>query len=66
MRQKLQGRKGCFFSKGVKEILIKSIIQTLPTYYLSVLKLPKTLVTDFNSTAANFWWGSSEKDSKLH
>ena len=63
---KLQGWKGKLFSKGAKEILIKAVVQALPTYFMSAFKLPFSLIGELNSMMANFWWGSSEKGNKMH
>lgn len=40
---KLEGWKEKFISKGGKEILIKSVIQAIPTYAMSIFKLPLSI-----------------------
>ena len=63
---KLQGWKGSLFSKGGKEVLLKSVVQALPAFYMSVFRIPEKVCSELNSLASNFWWGSSAKGKKLH
>jgi hypothetical protein len=48
-----------------KEVLLKAIIQSIPTYTMSVLQLPRTVCKDRNSMMSNFWWGQKDKDSRI-
>lgn len=49
--------------KTGKEILIKSVLQAIPIYTISVFRLPKLLLKDIESMIANFWW-SHKKEGK--
>lgn len=55
-----------FFSCGGKEILIKAVAQAVPTYAMSVFKLPLGLCDDMQGTIAKFWWGSTEVKKSIH
>ncbi|CAN6246919.1 unnamed protein product [Urochloa humidicola] len=44
-------------SVAAKEILIKAVAQSLPTYIMSVFKLPLGLCDEFTSIIREFWWG---------
>jgi hypothetical protein len=52
-------------SQAGREILIKAVIQAIPTYTMSVFLLLKTLCKDINSMMGRFWWGSKENDTKV-
>jgi hypothetical protein len=59
------GWKEKFLSQAGKEIMLKAVIQAIPTYAMSVFLLPKTLCHDINSMMSKFWWGHKENDSKM-
>ena len=55
--KKIQGWKEKLLSQAGIEILIKAIIQALPTYTMSCFKLPLGLCGDIESLIRKFWWG---------
>jgi hypothetical protein len=54
-----------FLSHAGNEILLKLVIQAIPTYTMSVFRLPKTLCHDINSMIGKFWWGFKKNHSKI-
>lgn len=64
--KRLRGWKRPLFSSTGKEVLIKAIIQAIPTYVMSCFKIPKKIVDGMHSMAASFGWGSTEKKKKIH
>lgn len=48
-------KKNSFLSRAGKEILIKAVLQTIPTYFMSVFKLPKKLCRDLEAMLSWFW-----------
>ncbi|XP_048493277.1 uncharacterized protein LOC125493797 [Beta vulgaris subsp. vulgaris] len=64
--KKLQGWKEKLLSRAGKEILLKSVIQALPTYLMGVYKLPSSIIQKIHSAMARFWWGSSDTRWKIH
>ncbi|XP_041016130.1 uncharacterized protein LOC121258651 [Juglans microcarpa x Juglans regia] len=54
----MQNWKVKFISNVGKEVLLKSIVQAIPTYYMSIFKLPKTILNAINKLMQQFWWGS--------
>jgi len=56
VRKKLEGWKERFLSQAGREILLKAVVQAIPTYAMSVFQLPKTLCKQLNSLMSNFWW----------
>jgi len=55
----MDGWKDKFLSQAGKEILIKAVIQAIPTYNMSVFQLPKTLCNSLNSLVSRFLWGKN-------
>lgn len=53
-----------FISQAGKEVLLKAIIQAIPTYCMSIFKLPRTILQAMNRLAKNFWWGSRGERTK--
>jgi hypothetical protein len=57
VQARLEGWKGRMLSQEGREILLKVVIQSIPTYSMSVFSLPKTLYKKLNSMCSKFWWG---------
>ncbi len=64
--RRLNDWKSKFFSQAGKEMLLKVVIQAIPTYSMSVCLLPKILCKDINAMIQRFWWGKTENKSKIH
>jgi hypothetical protein len=54
VRKKLDGWKEKLLSQAGKEVLIKAVVQSIPTYSMSVFALPKTLCASLNSMMNHF------------
>ncbi|KAF5447955.1 hypothetical protein F2P56_033465 [Juglans regia] len=66
IRHKLSSNKVKLLSQAGKEIFIKSVIQSMPTYSMAVFKLPWALLKEINKLLRNYWWGQIEKERKIH
>ena len=64
--KKLQGWKGMLLSRVGKEVLIKAVIQAIPTYTMGVFQLPVKLCEELNALCARFWWGQVGNGRKIH
>uniref|UniRef100_A0A803Q693 RNase H type-1 domain-containing protein n=1 Tax=Cannabis sativa TaxID=3483 RepID=A0A803Q693_CANSA len=53
-----------FLSHAGKEVLIKTVVQSLPTYVMSVFLLPVGVCKEIESLMARFWWKSSWNQNK--
>lgn len=64
-RELWSGKKN-FISKVGREILIKTIAQAIPTYFMGIFKFSKALCDSINLTLAKYWWGQSKDEKKIH
>jgi len=64
--EKLNNWKVKFLSQVGKEILLKVVVQAIPTYNMSVFLLPVTLCKELNRMMQEFWWGHMSNNSKIH
>lgn len=55
---RLQNWKVKFLSQVGKEILLKVVIQAIPTYNMSIFQLPISLCKEINGMMQKFWVGS--------
>lgn len=60
--KKLQGWKEKLLLKAGKEILIKAVAQSIPTYAMSCFKLPSSFCDEVERIIRNFWWGTSNSE----
>lgn len=61
---RMQSWKGKILSRSGMEVLIKSVIQAIPSYVMSVFLLPKKLGEDLERLMNKFWWLSMVKKIK--
>lgn len=64
--KKLDGWKNRFFSEGGMEVLIKAVIQAIPTYGMTCFRIPSLINNTIESICAKFWWEATGKDKKIH
>ncbi|KAH1033458.1 hypothetical protein J1N35_045632 [Gossypium stocksii] len=48
-------------SFGGKEIFIKAILQSLPTYAMSVFLAPKGVIEDMKTNISRVWWSGKDR-----
>ncbi|KAJ0805638.1 putative RNA-directed DNA polymerase [Helianthus annuus] len=65
-RSRLSKWKADSLSIGGRIILIKSVLESLPTYYLSLFKAPVAVVDKLESMIKRFLWGGSPEVRKTH
>uniref|UniRef100_A0A803QCJ0 SHSP domain-containing protein n=1 Tax=Cannabis sativa TaxID=3483 RepID=A0A803QCJ0_CANSA len=54
------------FSRAGKEVLLKAVIQAIPSYAMSCFKIPFSICHKIEKLMAQFWWGSMGNGSKIH
>ncbi|KAL6176931.1 hypothetical protein ACLB2K_053563 [Fragaria x ananassa] len=62
----LQGWQSKLLSKAGKFVLVKAVAQAIPTYSMSVFKLPKGVCCKFQSKVAKFWWVKKGNKRGIH
>ena len=63
---KMQGWKEKLLSQAGKEVKIKAVVQSIPTYSMSVFRIPISRLKDIEAMIQKFWWGCSENSRKIH
>lgn len=63
---KLQGWKEQHRSQAGREVLLKAIIQAIPTFAMSCFKLPITLCNYIEVLIRKFWSGKRGNQRKIH
>lgn len=58
--------KNIFLSQAGKEVLLKSVVQAIPTYAMSFFKLTRKTCKHIALYLSNFWWGHMQKESSIH
>ena len=51
-------------SGGGKEILIKSVVQAIPTYFMALFKLPQGICEHITTMIRKFLWGSKNGERR--
>ncbi|GAU48907.1 hypothetical protein TSUD_99640 [Trifolium subterraneum] len=64
--KRINSWRGRALSKAGKEIMIKSVLQAIPSYVMSMFILPASLIDDIEKMINAFWWrgGSTNNNTK--
>ena len=57
---KIQNWKNKALSKAGKEILLKTVLQEMPNYVMSLFKLPSDTCDELKKIFNEYWWGNQE------
>ena len=52
-------------SMASKKILLKAVLQGIPTYVMSVFKLPAAVCDDLTKLMRQYWWGVEKGKRKM-
>ncbi|KAK3188416.1 hypothetical protein Dsin_027977 [Dipteronia sinensis] len=63
---KIKGWRSSLLSVGGKEVLLKAILQAIPTYSMSLFQLSKSLIREIQRLCYRFWWGTSDFVRHIH
>jgi hypothetical protein len=64
MWKKIQSWSGKHLSKAGREVLVKSVAQSIPTYCMSTVLLPDTLGDELERMINSFWWGTNKAQGR--
>lgn len=65
VRQRSQSWTSRFLSQAGKQVLLKTILSSMPTYSMSNLKLPVSLCKQLTSILTRFWWDAKPNDRRM-
>lgn len=65
-RSKMRGWSERLFACAGREVLLKSVIQAIPTFSMSCFLLTKKVCKNLTSSMAKYWWSSSIDRRSLH
>ncbi|KAL9670332.1 hypothetical protein QQ045_007883 [Rhodiola kirilowii] len=63
---KTQGWKNRLLSVGGKHILVSSVPNTIPLYWLSCFSLPDKVIRKIHTIMSNFWWQQTGGTKPVH
>ncbi|KAJ1285997.1 hypothetical protein BS78_03G320500 [Paspalum vaginatum] len=63
---RIQGWQEKLLSKAGKEILVKAVAQSIPTYAMSCFDLTKGLCDELSNIIGRYWWSQQDKMNKIH
>ncbi|GAA0149310.1 hypothetical protein LIER_08523 [Lithospermum erythrorhizon] len=66
IKSRIEDWKPSLLSKAGKAVFITSVLQSIPTFDMQCFKLPLTICHEINSCIANYWWGSTKNNRKIH
>ena len=55
--KRINAWRGRALSKAGKEVMIKSVLQSIPSYIMSTYLLPNSVIDDIEKMINAFWWG---------
>ncbi|PNX88006.1 ribonuclease H, partial [Trifolium pratense] len=55
---------GRALSKAGKEVMIKSVLQAIPSYVMSMYILPSSFIGDIEKMLNAFWWGGGSNNGR--
>ncbi|XP_058749172.1 uncharacterized protein LOC131622119 [Vicia villosa] len=63
--KKINSWRGRPISKAGKEVMIKSVLQAIPSYIMSLFILPEGMVSDIEKMLNSFWWGGGSNQNGI-
>lgn len=64
MWHRLNGWSAKKLTRAGREVMLKSVAQTIPTYYMSIYLMPHSFTTELERMMNSFWWGSGGENGR--
>ncbi|XP_074314569.1 uncharacterized protein LOC141649788 [Silene latifolia] len=61
----LQGWRGKILSRAGKEVLLKAVANSLPTYVMIIFKIPANFYDELRTMMSRFWWNHDERKNGI-
>lgn len=65
MWRKINSLSGKFLSKAGCEVMVKALLQAIPTYVMSAYLLPQSTIDKIQHMMNSYWWGTNGMGMKL-
>lgn len=62
----MEGWKEKLLNQSGKEVLIKSVLQAIPSYAMAIIRFPKNFCHSISSHIARFWWRRPGRERGIH
>jgi hypothetical protein len=63
--RKINSWRGRSLSKAGKDVMIKSVLQSIPSYIMSVYLIPESIINDIEKMLNSFWWGGGTNNKGI-
>ncbi|GAU48422.1 hypothetical protein TSUD_405520 [Trifolium subterraneum] len=63
--KKINSWRGRALSKAGKDVMIKSVLQAIPAYIMSVYLVPDSIISDIEKMLNSFWWGDGSNNKGI-
>jgi hypothetical protein len=63
--KRINSWRGRALSRAGKEVMIKSVLQAIPSYVMSVYLLPDSTIKDIERMMNSFWWGGGANNKGI-
>jgi hypothetical protein len=63
--KRINSWRGRALSKEGKEVMIKSVLQAIPSYVMSVYLLPDSTIKEMERMINSFWWGGGTNNKGI-
>jgi hypothetical protein len=63
--KRINSWRGRALSRAGKEVMIKSVLQAIPTYIMSIYLIPDSTIKEIERLMNSFWWGGGANNKGI-